>query len=121
MRRTFVPHKTRRSKKLRGVRRSPEPFEKIMDVRVPVVTLIFSALSTCGKGEVVFCSVLVPIKLGLVKNDYFLHRKFESYRYQSVNEWVFALEQFLLKKIWRIYYSRAHCLANNNFSLMRTS
>ena len=51
--RTCVPRKVRRSPKLPGVRRSPEPFARSADVRVPE-TLISPAQSTCGKGELVF-------------------------------------------------------------------
>ena len=34
------------------------------------------------QGEISVCKVLVPIKVVLVKNDYFLYSKFELLRYQ---------------------------------------
>ena len=46
------------------------------------------------QGEISICKLIVPIKVVLVKNDYFLYPKFEI----SANEWVSVLAQFLLKK-----------------------
>ena len=47
-----VPRKVRRSPNLRGVQRSPEPFERSTDFRVPE-TQISIAQSTCGKWKLV--------------------------------------------------------------------
>ena len=41
------------------------------------------------EGEISVCKVVVPIKEVLVKNDYFLHTKFELRRYQKLNEFLF--------------------------------
>ena len=82
--RTCVPRKVRRSPKLPGVRRSPEPFARSAD-----------------EGEISVCKVLVLIKLVPVKNDYFLHSKFELYRYQQFNGFLYWLS--FTEKIWRIY------------------
>ena len=41
--------------------------------------------------------------------------------YISAYEWVFVLSQFLLQKIWRIYWSWAHCPANTNLNLTRST
>ena len=92
---TCVPRKVRRNPKLRGVRRSPELFARSTDFRVPE-TLIFPAKSTCLQ------EALVLIKVVPVKNDYFLRSKFEVYRYQQINGFLYWL-RFYWKKMWRMY------------------
>ena len=87
---TCVPRKVRRNPKLRGVRRSPELFARSTDFRVPE-TLIFPAKSTCLQ------EALVLIKVVPVKNDYFLRSKFELYRYQQINGFLYWL-RFYWKK-----------------------
>ena len=58
--------------------------------KVFVGILIFLAFSELGieylwQGEISVCEVLVPIKVVSVKNDCFLHPKFELHRYQQIN------------------------------------
>ena len=46
------------------------------------------------QGEISVCKVLLPIKVVSVKNDYFLHPKFELHRYQQTNGFLY----------WRSFY-----------------
>ena len=105
MRRKRVPRKIRRSTKLHRVQRSPELFVRSMNFSVPK-TLISPAQSTFGKEKLVFPRFPVPIKVVLVKNNYFLHPKFELHRCQQMN--VSVLAQSLLKK------NIAHILVTNS-------
>ena len=54
--------------------------------KIFVGILIFLVFSKSGiqclwQGEISACKVLVPIKVVPVKNDYFLHQKFELHKY----------------------------------------
>ena len=54
--------------------------------KIFVGILIFLVFSKSGiqclwQGEISVCKVLVPIKVVPVKNDYFLHQKFELHKY----------------------------------------
>ena len=64
-------------------------FQKFRSSRIKnfVGILIFLVFSESGiqylwQGEISVCKVLVPIKVVIVKNGYFLHPKFELHRYQ---------------------------------------
>ena len=46
------------------------------------------------QGEIRVCKVLVPTKVLLVKNDYFLYQNFEFHRYHQINEFLY----------WRSFY-----------------
>ena len=46
------------------------------------------------QGEISIFKLLVPIKVVLVKNDYFLYPKFEMHRYQQMNGFLY----------WRSFY-----------------
>ena len=72
------------------------------------------------EGEINVCKVLVPIKVVLVENDYLLYPKFELHRYQQMN-WFLYWRSFYWKKIWCTYLSRAHCSANTNLNLIRST
>ena len=97
MRQTCVPCKVTRSTKLCGVRRSPETFARRTDFRVPE-TVISVVLGTCDKEKLIVCKVLALFKLVPVKNDYFLHRKFELHRYQLMNGFLLYWHRFYWRK-----------------------
>ena len=57
-----------------------------------ILFLVFlsQAFITCGKGKSVFVNaVLVPIKVMLVKNDYFLLPKLELHSFQQMNGFLY--------------------------------
>ena len=63
--------------------------------KIFVGILIFPVFSELGiqylwQGEISVCKVLVPIKIVPVKNDYFLHPKFELHRYQQMNGFLYC-------------------------------
>ena len=72
------------------------------------------------EGEINVCKVLVPIKVVLVENDYLLYPKFELHRYQQMNRFLYW-RSFYWKKIWCMDLSRAHCSANTNLNLIRST
>ena len=61
-----------------------------------IIFLVFSKpdIKYFRQGEISACKALVPIKVGLGKNDHFLHRKFEFQRYQQMNWFLY----------WRSFY-----------------
>ena len=87
MTRICVPRKVRSSTKLRGVRRSPELFARSTDSHIKNSSL--SSPEYLWQGKISVCKVLVPIKVVPVKNDYFLHPKFELHRYQQRDEFLY--------------------------------
>ena len=50
------------------------------------------------QGEINVCKVLALFKLVPVKNDYFLHRKFELHRYQLMNGFLLYWHRFYWRK-----------------------
>ena len=71
--------------------------------KIFVGILFFLVFSKSGiqylwQGEISVCKVLVPIKVVQVKNDYFLHPKFELQRYHQMNGFLYWI-RFYWKKI----------------------
>ena len=58
--------------------------------------LVFSKsdIQYLWQGEISVCKVIVPIKVVPVKNDYFLHPKFELHRYQQMNGFLFWISVY---------------------------
>ena len=68
--------------------------EKVYGYFVQDCTSIFLVFSDPGiqylwQGEISACKVLVSIKVVPVKNDYFLHAKFELQIYQQINRFLY--------------------------------
>ena len=117
MRRTCIPRNVGRSTKLRGVR----PSEFLRGTRTSVYQSICVFLSSpeyLWQEKISVCKVLVLIKVVPVKNDYFLHPKFEFHRYHRMNRFLYW-RSFYWKK--HIFQSRAHCPANTNLHLIRST
>ena len=75
--------------KILCLRRSPEHFcEKhwLLCTR----TLFCLGCSTCGKMEISVCKVLVSITVVPLKNNYFLHPKFDFHGYQQMNGFMYG-------------------------------
>ena len=75
--------------------------------KVFVGILVFPLFSKPGiqylwQGEIGVCKILVPIKVVPVKNDNFLHPKFELHRCQQMNGFLYWCS-FYWKTIWCIY------------------
>ena len=56
-----------------------------------LIFLVFSKsdIQYMWQGEISICKVLVPIQVEPVKNDYFLHPKFELHRNQQMNGFLY--------------------------------
>ena len=54
-----------------------------------LIFLVFSESDIQYLCEISVCKVLVTIKVVPVKNDYFLHSKFELHRYQQMNKFLY--------------------------------
>ena len=62
-----------------------------------LIFLVFSEsdIQYLWQGEISFCKVQVPIKVVPVKNNYFLHSKFELHGYQQVNRFLYWCSFYL--------------------------
>ena len=118
MRRTCIPRNVRRNTKLRDVRPSPEFLRGTRTFVYQSICVFLSSPEYLRQGKISVCKVLVLIKVVPVKNDYFLHPIFEFHRYHQTNGFLY----------WRSFYwrkhsfqSRAHCPANTNLNLIRST
>ena len=84
--------------------------------------LIFLFFSESGiqylwEGEINVCKILVPIKVVPVKNDYFLHPKFELHSFQQINRFLYWSSFY-----WKIYIShKLYCPAKTNLDFIRST
>ena len=59
-------------------------------VDISIILVFFkSGIQYMWQGEISVCKVLVPVKVVLVKNDYFLFPKFELRKYHQINGFLY--------------------------------
>ena len=75
-------------------------------VDISIILVFFkSGIQYMWQGEISVCKVLVPVKVVLVKNDYFLFPKFELRKYHQINGFLYWCSFY-----WKKYGA---CISHN--------